>query len=388
MIGCPICSCDKYTRLLDLDCGNFDNSKLYRYIRLNCCDSCGHVYNDLTSSEKNNLIKYYTEECAPMNLNPAVSNVGDRPGSINKFTKERHEKLFSLFSDLINKDSRILDIGCAMGGFLDFLSKKGFKNLYGIDVSQGYVDNSYDYDIKFGDAENIPFENNFFDVVVLDQVMEHIQEPIKAVIEIKRVLNNGGFVCIGVPDASEYNSSFFFDYYWLLLREHIQHFDLTHLKILMKGFKLVRSKKTESPMISDKMIFTNLNVLFQLEKNKATQLKDNMKKYLHNQVNSLIINQKIIDSLVKNQREIYLWGISREFMYLYENTNLRKCNIIGLIDDITLKQEKYTLEGRNILSNSILKEASEDSLLIITALAHKDIIRKKSLEIGFKGDIL
>jgi len=390
-MSCPICGCDKYSRLFDLDCGNFDDSKLYRHIKLNSCNNCGHVYNELTDKEKADLITYYTEECAPTNLSPAVSDVGDRPGSCNSFTVERYERLFNLFSRLIDKDSRILDVGCSMGGFLDFLNKRGFENLYGIDVSKGYVDVSKGYNIKYGNAESIPFEDNFFDVVILDQVMEHIQDLKRAIIEVKRVLIDGGLVCIGVPDASEYDKSYFFDYFWILLREHIQHFDLEHLKILLEGedFKLIKFIKTRSPMISEQMMFVNLNALFYLNKNeKNLDLRHRFKKYLRNQLEWLEIHSEAVDILVESKRPVYFWGISREFLYLYANTELRKCNIVGLIDDITFKQENFLLDGRKIMDSSILKDADPTSVLLITAFAHKTKIKKKAIELGYKGDIL
>ena len=50
--------------------------------------------------------------------------------------------------------------------------------------------------------------------------------------EAKRVLADDGYLCIGIPDASRYDKMYFFDFFWFLIREHIQHFDIEHLKLL------------------------------------------------------------------------------------------------------------------------------------------------------------
>jgi len=100
-----------------------------------------------------------------------------------------------------------------MGGFLDYLHVKGIKSLSGIDPTKKYVNYAKqkgNYTIKLGSAESIPFEDNRFDLLVMDQVLEHLLEPRKAFQEAKRVLVDGGLFCIGVPDASRYDKTYFF----------------------------------------------------------------------------------------------------------------------------------------------------------------------------------
>ena len=62
------------------------------------------------------------------------------------------------------------------------------------------------------------------------------------------------------------------------MREHIQHFDVEHLKLLaeMEGFELVSFSKSETPMMSEKMILPNLKVLFRLtDKMKRLNITEN-----------------------------------------------------------------------------------------------------------------
>ncbi len=345
---CPIC--DSYTEQFKyLNCEGFDDSYLYKDILIRKCRSCGHLFNELTDIEIKNLSKYYKYEYAPSNLS-IKDTIGDRPGSDTPSNIKRYEQLYYFISTRITKDSKILDIGCAIGGFLNFLSKKGYKNLYGIEPIEAYVNKAKenkDLVIKKGSVYYNPFEDNSFDVVILDQVLEHLSNLKLAMKQIKRVLKKGGLCYIGVPDAERYNDNI----YWYIMREHIQHFKDINLKLLAEsnGFELINSNKTESKMIGT-LNLPNLSVL------------------------------------LKVSGKVYCWGIGREFMYYYNNTRLWNLDLI-LVDDTPQKQ-KQTFKGMKIHSSDILKEADKDSFLIITTNPHRELLRIKAFKLGYKGEII
>ena len=399
LVNCPLCDASITGNILDLNCGNFDNSTLYKSVKIRVCEECGHVYNRLSPDEIVGLMKYYNEEYAPANIG-ATDKTGDRPGSNNQNTIGRYDQLYNLISNYINSDFKILDIGCGMGGFLDYLYTQGQKNLSGIDVTVKYVDYAKKngrYDIKLGNAELIPFDNNSFDLLIIEQVLEHLVEPIKAFQEAKRVLVEGGLFCIGVPDASRYDKTYFFDFYWFIMREHIQHFDLEHLKLLarMEGFELVSYCIAETSIVSEKMIMATLNVIFRLAntdgKMKITKecfrLKNEIENYVADELDRLKKKRAVIDRLVESQRPVYVWGIGREFLYLYEAAGLKYCNIVGLIDANEYKQNNFMLDGKKIMGRTILNKSVADSVLIITAIAHEDAIKAELCATGYKGEI-
>jgi len=288
-----------------------------------------------------------------------------------------------------------------MGGYLDYLNQHGFINLFGIDLTQKYVDHVNKlgkYTIKLGNAESIPFSGNYFDCLVMDQVMEHLVEPINAFKEAKRLLREGGFFCIAVPDASRYDQKYFFDFYWFIMREHIQHFDIEHLKLMaaQEGFELINFKQSETIMMSEKMLLPNLNLIFrstsQRNEIKITSeclnLTKEMKKYVANDFERLEKKKIVIDRLIKSERRVYAWGIGREFLYLYESAGLKKCNIFGLIDANPVKQNNFLLGGKKIFDSSILNKSTSDSVLIITAIAHAEQIQKTLQKTGYAGEVL
>jgi SAM-dependent methyltransferase len=56
-------------------------------------------------------------------------------------------------------------------------------------------------DVVKPDPFTLPFEDSFFDLVVSGQMLEHCQNPFRAVAEMKRVLKIGGHIAIIVPSA-------------------------------------------------------------------------------------------------------------------------------------------------------------------------------------------
>ncbi len=400
LINCPICQSKETTILLNMDCGNLDKSELYKKLIVQSCNNCGHVYNKLTKENYTGLIKYYNDEYAPINIGGSDLG-GDRPGSQNTYTTNRHQQLYNLFKDYIHKEMKILDIGCAMGGMLSYLNSKNLNYLYGIDLTQKYLDiakKNKEFCIKFGSAEDIPFENTLFDLLIIDQVMEHLINPRKAFQEAGRVLKRNGLFCIGVPNASEYSNHYFFDFYWFLMREHIQHFDLTHLEMLAnsEGFELLKYNFTETPMMSEKMILPNLNVIFKYtginkNTNSETQkrlLSINIKDYISIEQKKLNKKKRIFNKLSKQNIPLYVWGIGREFLYLYDNTDLKNCNIKKLLDANKYKQKNHTISGVKIFDPSDTIHISDNTILVITAIAHQESIKKDLQTKGFQGKIL
>jgi SAM-dependent methyltransferase len=400
LVRCPICNSDKAKSLLNLNCGNLDDSVLYRTVKINACEKCGHIYNGLSLDEMDGLRKYYNEEYAPINIG-ATYKTGNMPGGDDLFASKRYNQLYSFISSHLTSNSRILDVGCAMGGFLDFLYKEGLNNLSGIDLTKDFVNYASQkgkYNIKLGNAESIPFDNSSFDVLIINQVIEHLVEPPKAFREAGRVLVDGGILYIGVPDALRYDETCSFDFYWFIMREHLQHFDIEHLKLLaqMEGFELLGFSKNENLILSEELALPNLNAIFRLKGKKnridittnCFNLEKRIEKYIANGIKKMSEKRTIINGLITSRKSIYVWGIGAEFLYMYESIGLKNCNIVGMIDANPYKQKKFTFSGKKIKDKSILEKATPNSVLIISAIAYTKQIRDTLSKMSYPGQII
>jgi ubiquinone/menaquinone biosynthesis C-methylase UbiE len=105
------------------------------------------------------------------------------------------------FEKFVSKGMNILDVGCGYGRILNELYNMGFKNLAGIDYSQGMInrglrDHPYLNIIK-NDGDKIPFPDSKFDAVILISVLTSNtknEEQENMLSEISRVLKDGGIL--------------------------------------------------------------------------------------------------------------------------------------------------------------------------------------------------
>lgn len=112
----------------------------------------------------------------------------------------------------LEKTDKVLEVGCGTAVILDFI-KGDVAKVYGIDSSPTMLQKvSKDIDTRVATADNLPFEDNFFDKVIIRMVLHHIEtENLDKVIgECKRVLKPGGILLAaeGVPIQDDLIHSF------------------------------------------------------------------------------------------------------------------------------------------------------------------------------------
>ena len=95
-----------------------------------------------------------------------------------------------------SRPKKILDVGCGTGETLSFLQDT-YPNtqLFGIDSSNKAISFSKKRghkNIFKASALNLPFDDNYFDIVLFLDVLEHIGNDAKAISEAKRVLKKNG----------------------------------------------------------------------------------------------------------------------------------------------------------------------------------------------------
>ncbi|MEK6938083.1 MAG: pseudaminic acid biosynthesis-associated methylase, partial [Nanoarchaeota archaeon] len=81
------------------------------------------------------------------------------------------------FISLLDKDSHILEVGCNIGKQLEIIEKMGFTNLWGIDINTNVLKiakEKKEWNLVEGSAFDIPFKDNFFEMVFTSGVMIHI----------------------------------------------------------------------------------------------------------------------------------------------------------------------------------------------------------------------
>jgi ubiquinone/menaquinone biosynthesis C-methylase UbiE len=173
----------------------------------------------------------------------------------------------NVFEKYVSRKSKILDVGCGYGRTLDELHKCGFKNLFGVDFSQGMIDRGrklYPHlDMKKSNGK-LPFDDDTFDSVLLLAVLTCIiedEDQKKCINEIQRVLKYNGILYINdfMINEDQRNSERYDKYkdkygkygiFELPEGAVVRHHTKNHISKMTKGFQGI---------VFEPVIYTTMN---------------------------------------------------------------------------------------------------------------------------------
>ena len=170
---------------------------------------------------------------------------------------DRFETVKKELEDLINSLSgriRVLDIGCGDGIYEAILDKEIRKkcDFYGIDISNKQMQRAKIYlkEAKVLDlnTKKIPYTNNYFDIVIASEILEHLFYPEKILQEAQRVLKKRGYLIITIPNSAslQLRLTIFLTGYSPLLnypqnQEHIRYFAACDIrKMINRSLEVIK----------------------------------------------------------------------------------------------------------------------------------------------------
>ncbi len=164
-----------------------------------------------------------------LSANTKFAHLG-KPGTA--FTPGFNRRLNKILEKVDLENKKIMDQGCGEGVWMyEFAKFTKPTNVYGCDIDKDSVSKFQEYsknvnevdqipkeNIKICAAENLTFNDDFFDIVFSNEVLEHVDDDQKAVNEVHRVLKKGGKFIIFTPNRGwpfETHGAFFGGkYYW------------------------------------------------------------------------------------------------------------------------------------------------------------------------------
>lgn len=140
------------------------------------------------------------------------------------------------------KDMLVLDIGCSLGGILKAFVDQGFATV-GIDLNESYLQygrKHFGLDLRNCELSGLEIIRNP-DIVIYNQVFEHILNPIGEVDILRNVLAPGGIVYIELPGVKNLLKSYGMDFLQYSQNAHVYHYSLRTLRNLFesRGYSLV-----------------------------------------------------------------------------------------------------------------------------------------------------
>ena len=271
--------------------------------------------------------------------------------------KKHMQEVYSIIKNKFKKESKLVEIGCGQGQFLEIVKQDKFFNYSGYDkvykgkdkkIFSKYLNNNNKLDA---------------DVIVLRHVLEHIPSPHSFLKKLKYIFPKKSLIFIEVPrfEWIEKNKVLFdFTY------EHVNYFYLN-------GIKYFFNKIIECGVFFNGQYMYCLAELNSLNENKCSKLENNKlwKKY------SL---KKYIDKFCKNikkmnldkKKQIWIWGAGTKGVMFLHHLSVQFPKIFkkvnGVVDINILKKNLYIPStGIKIYSpqNFIKKIENNSSAVII-----------------------
>jgi 2-polyprenyl-3-methyl-5-hydroxy-6-metoxy-1,4-benzoquinol methylase len=204
------------------------------------CNNCGLIYlNPRPTAES--ISKLYEADYAPEEVVNA-SLITKRP-NWKVTVKGMLYKLYGYIGDLPRK-GRILELGCGEGAILEILSKRGCE-VWGIEPNPkaAWICKKKGLNVICSALEEANFRNEFFDAVIMSQVVEHLPSPKGTLKEINRIVKCKGKVYIYCPNVESYLSRLFGKYWhgWHIPFHFYSFTKETILKLINEvGFKVAK----------------------------------------------------------------------------------------------------------------------------------------------------
>jgi 2-polyprenyl-3-methyl-5-hydroxy-6-metoxy-1,4-benzoquinol methylase len=219
-------------------CGSTKCSKIHDKIRYDMpprpfrCDQCGFVflYPRMTpESEKEFYEKTYRSEYDKQDAE-----------SLWESSLPEAKKRVSRFTDLYSPDIRLLEIGCASGYFLSEV-KEHVKSVIGVELTKNYVKFARDRGLDVKESLDEVVDHSC-DLIFMFHVLEHIEDPIHFLEELKKKLSPTGKLVIEVPNVEDvlvsvYKIQNHLDFYWEIA--HNYYFSKQTLETVLEkaGFR-------------------------------------------------------------------------------------------------------------------------------------------------------
>lgn len=158
-----------------------------------------------------------------------------------------------------NRKVRILDLGSGLGFFYFAFKDLGYKNTSACDICPEFEDC-----IKADITKRLPFKQDFFDLIISRDLIEHISEQEKFFNELFRILKPGGKAIIMTPNAERMSLAAFFSDY-----THKIPYTRSSLKqaFEMHGFENIDVSRLRAIPVLWKYSFRAFDFLFSTRKN-------------------------------------------------------------------------------------------------------------------------
>jgi len=179
------------------------------------CKTCSHLWLNcrFTPEQLSNIYSTYYPYNPPKAIEPGTME-GEKLRKERRITTDPfHGWLYGIKSSAsrwVPKNVRLLDIGCGIGGTFKYHIERGC-DVYGIEANENIrsIIEKSGYKIHVGVFEPDLYEPEYFDYVTMDQVLEHMIDPLLTIQGIFQILKPRGKLVLTTPNAKGWGAMIF-----------------------------------------------------------------------------------------------------------------------------------------------------------------------------------
>lgn len=371
--NCPVCSCNKSVNVNSMNDFQFytdDDNKSFVDINNVMCVNCDTVY-----------------------MNPCFSDLGfselfKEAGNSYGMSSERPDEIINFLyeNNLIGKNTRLLDLGCGSGNFINKL--KGDIICLGVDIDQP----SIDYAISINSDDNKKFLCRKFDdlhfdfkpnLITLFHVLEHLNDPLSVLKNIYKICEINSILIVEVPTLE---NGFTNDLMSFFSPQHLTHFSYKSLinSIYLSGWNIEKIHQCEN-YNGTRIVAKKADII----QSELCDFDLNIYQSLMGHINNINYNyQKILDSIESNYVVIYGGGVHLEKIYQTFTNFFDERKRFIIIDGDNLKIGKKW-RGINIYHPDIINELDiSNCQFLISSYQHQEIMYNNLIKFGVDRNMI
>jgi len=295
------------------------------------------------------------------------------------YTTHIRRDLIALIDAPKDNKLNILEVGCACGATL-LKIKETFKNasLYGIELNEHTAFfASLIADVRAQDIENgLDYEEEFFDYIILGDILEHLNDPWKTVNNFKKYLKSNGKLLVSIPNVMHFsnmrtllNGNWTYTDSGILDRTHLRFFTLNELTKMFyqAGYgKMEVGSVTTYESDDDKIFIEKLTELAKPEmKDQFSAYQYLLKVFKNNPDQDYA---KILkDSLINIEKNIEVDENANQIIKSLTNNLISEQLVISIVDETIINKDSVL----NILATKCFENGAQDYIIPILEYALK-----------------
>ncbi len=207
------------------------------------CTSCGLVFTSPRPSMTDLFKHFYADNYVCYTSGGITTRLRESYLNASRYRHLKH---------LVPANGRFLDVGCSYGAFIHYLDSSTDWDVYGCEPQPEMAENARQQglNVKTATLVEAGYPDNFFDVVYMSHVLEHVPNVRETILTVIRILKPGGLFITENPDIDAPSRSVFRHTWWgYHLPRHLTHFSHNTMRMALTsvGFNVLSCKPCFRP---------------------------------------------------------------------------------------------------------------------------------------------